>query len=96
MTTDLFAPLTLRGITFPNRIGVSPMCQYCCAEDGKPTEWHFAPLVSRAQGGAGLGAMWGRETALRMLREAGFESVEHTTLPHDAMNDYYVARKKPA
>jgi 2,4-dienoyl-CoA reductase-like NADH-dependent reductase (Old Yellow Enzyme family) len=52
--TDLFSPLTLRGVTFPNRIGVSPMCQYCCAEDGKPTEWHFAYLVSRAQGGAGL------------------------------------------
>ncbi len=54
MTTDLFAPLTLRGVTFPNRIGVSPMCQYSCAADGRATEWHFAHLVSRAQGGAGL------------------------------------------
>ncbi len=52
--TDLFAPLTLRGVTLKNRIGVSPMCQYACAGDGRPTEWHYAHLVSRAVGGAGL------------------------------------------
>lgn len=52
--TDLFSPLTLRGVTLPNRIGVSPMCQYSCNGDGRPTEWHYAHLVSRALGGAGL------------------------------------------
>ncbi|MBV1795953.1 NADH:flavin oxidoreductase/NADH oxidase [Siccirubricoccus sp. G192] len=52
--TDLFSPLTLRGVTLPNRIGVSPMCMYSCTDDGKPTEWHYAHLVSRAAGGAGL------------------------------------------
>ncbi len=52
--TDLFSPLTLRGVTLKNRIGVSPMCQYSCAGDGRPTEWHYAHLVSRAVGGAGL------------------------------------------
>jgi 2,4-dienoyl-CoA reductase-like NADH-dependent reductase (Old Yellow Enzyme family) len=52
--TDLFSPLTLRGVTLPNRIGVSPMCQYCCDGDGRPTEWHLAHLLSRAAGGAGL------------------------------------------
>ncbi len=52
--TDLFAPLTLRGVTLRNRIGVSPMCQYSCAEDGKPTDWHLQHLLSRAVGGAGL------------------------------------------
>jgi 2,4-dienoyl-CoA reductase-like NADH-dependent reductase (Old Yellow Enzyme family) len=52
--TDLFAPLTLRGVTLKNRIGVSPMCQYSCAEDGKPTDWHLQHLLSRAVGGAGL------------------------------------------
>jgi 2,4-dienoyl-CoA reductase-like NADH-dependent reductase (Old Yellow Enzyme family) len=52
--TDLFSPLTLRGVTLPNRIGVSPMCMYSCADDGKPTEWHYAHLISRAAGGAGL------------------------------------------
>ena len=52
--TDLFSPLTLRGVTLPNRIGVSPMCQYSCNGDGKPTEWHLVHLVSRAAGGAGM------------------------------------------
>ena len=52
--TDLFSPLTLRGITFRNRIGVSPMCQYCCDDDGKPTDWHMAHLVSRAVAGPGM------------------------------------------
>ena len=52
--TDLFSPLTLRGVTLPNRIGVSPMCQYSCDGDGRPTEWHFVHLLSRAVGGAGL------------------------------------------
>lgn len=51
---DLFAPLTLRGVTLRNRIGVSPMCQYCCNDDGKPTQWHLVHLVPRAMGGAGL------------------------------------------
>ena len=36
--TDLFEPLVQRGVTFKNRIGVSPMCMYCCGGDGKPTE----------------------------------------------------------
>ncbi|PWC26895.1 NADH:flavin oxidoreductase/NADH oxidase [Teichococcus aestuarii] len=52
--TDLFEPLTLRGVTLRNRIGVSPMCQYSCAPDGMPTEWHLAHLHARAIGGAGL------------------------------------------
>ncbi|MFC3126084.1 NADH:flavin oxidoreductase/NADH oxidase [Pseudoroseomonas globiformis] len=52
--TDLFSPLTLRGVTLRNRIGVSPMCQYSCAPDGKLTEWHLTHLLSRAHGGAGL------------------------------------------
>ncbi|HEY2902452.1 MAG TPA: NADH:flavin oxidoreductase/NADH oxidase [Polyangia bacterium] len=49
----LFDPLTLRGLTLRNRIGVSPMCQYSC-EDGFATEWHLVHLGSRAVGGAGL------------------------------------------
>ncbi|GAC1649910.1 MAG: NADH:flavin oxidoreductase/NADH oxidase [Gemmatimonadaceae bacterium] len=50
---DLFSPLTLRGVTLRNRIGVSPMCQYSC-EDGFATEWHLVHLGSRAVGGAGI------------------------------------------
>src|SRR5512133_1658805 len=49
----LFEPLTLRGVTLRNRIGVSPMCQYSCV-DGCATEWHLVHLGSRAVGGAGL------------------------------------------
>ena len=49
----LFTPITIRGVTFRNRIFVSPMCQYS-SRDGLPTDWHFVHLGSRAVGGAGL------------------------------------------
>lgn len=49
--------------------------------------------VSLAQGGAGLGAMWGEETARNMLTDAGFPDVDVKELPHDVMNKYYLARK---
>jgi 2,4-dienoyl-CoA reductase-like NADH-dependent reductase (Old Yellow Enzyme family) len=51
--SHLFAPLALRSITLPNRIAVSPMCQYS-SEDGFASDWHFVHLGSRAVGGAGL------------------------------------------
>jgi len=53
MSSLLFTPLTLRGVTLRNRVGVSPMCQYS-ATDGFADEWHFVHLGSRAVGGAGL------------------------------------------
>ena len=43
----LFSPLTLRGVTFKNRIALAPMCQYS-AEDGKATDWHLVHLGARA------------------------------------------------
>jgi 2,4-dienoyl-CoA reductase-like NADH-dependent reductase (Old Yellow Enzyme family) len=49
----LFTPLSLRSITFRNRIFVSPMCQYS-SKEGLPTNWHLVHLGSRAVGGAGL------------------------------------------
>jgi 2,4-dienoyl-CoA reductase-like NADH-dependent reductase (Old Yellow Enzyme family) len=49
----LFDPLTIRAITFPNRIFVSPMCEYSSL-DGRANDWHFVHLGSRAVGGAGL------------------------------------------
>jgi 2,4-dienoyl-CoA reductase-like NADH-dependent reductase (Old Yellow Enzyme family) len=49
----LFEPLTVRGVTFANRIFVSPMCEYS-SEDGFANDWHFVHLGSRAVGGAGL------------------------------------------
>src|ERR1700677_3867228 len=53
MENDLFSPLTIRSVTLPNRIGVSPMCQYS-ATDGLANDWHYVHLGSRAVGGAGL------------------------------------------
>ncbi len=49
----MFAPLTLRGLTLPNRVVVSPMCMYS-AEDGLVDDFHLVHLGSRALGGAGL------------------------------------------
>jgi 2,4-dienoyl-CoA reductase-like NADH-dependent reductase (Old Yellow Enzyme family) len=51
--SELFEKLTLREVTFRNRIWVSPMCQYS-SEDGFPTDWHLIHLGTRAVGGAGL------------------------------------------
>lgn len=49
----LFSPLTLRGLTIPHRVWVSPMCQYSSV-DGHPTDWHLVHLGSFARGGSGL------------------------------------------
>jgi 2,4-dienoyl-CoA reductase-like NADH-dependent reductase (Old Yellow Enzyme family) len=50
---DLLSPLTIRGVTFRNRIGMSPMCQYI-AEEGLASDWHLVHLGSRAVGGVAL------------------------------------------
>lgn len=52
--------------------------------------------VSLARDGAGLGAMWGRETALEYFRAAGFEEVEVHQLDHDIQNYWYVCRPQAA
>jgi 2,4-dienoyl-CoA reductase-like NADH-dependent reductase (Old Yellow Enzyme family) len=51
--TDLLSPLMIRGVTFRNRIVMSPMCQYS-AEEGMADDWHLVHLGSRAVGGAAL------------------------------------------
>ena len=51
--SQLFSPFSLQGVTFRNRVFVSPMCQYSSA-DGFPSDWHLVHLGSRAVGGAGL------------------------------------------
>ena len=53
MTTSLFTPLSLRETEIPNRVMLSPMCQYS-ADDGMANDWHRIHLGSRAVGGAGL------------------------------------------
>ena len=47
--------------------------------------------TSLAQGGMGLGTMWGEQRALEFLKAAGFARVEVRTLEHDIMNNYYIA-----
>lgn len=49
----LFSSLTIKDISFKNRIVVSPMCQYS-ANDGFANDWHLVHLGSRAVGGAAL------------------------------------------
>lgn len=49
----LFDELKVRDVTLRNRIGVSPMCQYC-STDGRADDWHLVHLGARAVGGAGL------------------------------------------
>ena len=52
--------------------------------------------VSLAQGGAGLGTVWGKELALQMLGEAGFGEVVVEELEHDFQNYFYIVRKTVA
>lgn len=71
MTPALFAPLTIRGTTFRNRIAVSPMCQYS-STDGFATDWHLVHLGSRAVGGAGM-----------VMAEATAVTADGRISPHD-------------
>ena len=50
--------------------------------------------VSLAQGGAGLGAVWGEQAARRMLAEAGFASVVVMRVEGDILNNYFVATRR--
>lgn len=51
--SKLFSPLTIKDITFKNRLTISPMCQYSSA-DGFANDWHLVHLGSRAVGGTAL------------------------------------------
>jgi 2,4-dienoyl-CoA reductase-like NADH-dependent reductase (Old Yellow Enzyme family) len=53
MTAQLFTPVELGGVTLPNRIVVSPMCQYA-AIDGSAQPWHHVHYGMLAMSGAGL------------------------------------------
>ena len=67
----LLEPLSIRTVTFPNRIFVSPMCEYS-SEDGFANDWHLVHLGSRAVGGAGL-----------VFTEATAVTPEGRISPHD-------------
>jgi ubiquinone/menaquinone biosynthesis C-methylase UbiE len=49
--------------------------------------------VSLAQGGEGLGAMWGEEKTREYLQKAGFRSITTHRLAHDIQNNWYVVTK---
>jgi 2,4-dienoyl-CoA reductase-like NADH-dependent reductase (Old Yellow Enzyme family) len=85
MTSKLFSPFTLRGMTFKNRIFVSPMCQYS-SMDGMPSAWHLVHLGSRAVGGASC-----------VIQEATAVTPEGRISPADAgiWNDEQVAAYRP-
>jgi len=53
MTSALFSPQALRELTLPNRVVISPMCQYS-ADDGNANDWHLMHLGMLSQSGAGL------------------------------------------
>jgi len=67
----LFSPISFRSLTLPNRIAVSPMCQYS-SHDGFANDWHLVHLGSRAVGGAGL-----------IFTEAAAVLPEGRITPHD-------------
>ncbi|BCY17643.1 oxidoreductase [Leptolinea sp. HRD-7] len=70
--THLFDPLTIRGVTLRNRVGVSPMCMYSY-EDGLSNDWQVTHLGARAVGGAGL-----------VIAEATAVDPAGRITPHDA------------
>src|SRR5262245_43649556 len=51
--STLFSPISLRGLTLPNRIMVAPMCQYS-AVDGEANDWHFTHINSLMLSGAAM------------------------------------------
>lgn len=81
----LFQPLTIRGVTFRNRIWLSPLCEYSAGQDGVPTDWHLVHLGSFAIGRAGL----------VMAEATGINPVARIS-PHDVgiWNDEQVAAWK--
>ncbi len=56
---------------------------------------HCMP-VGLAENGAGLGMMWGRQKAVEMLREAGFEDVRVLRIPEDSFNLHFYCRRPDA
>ncbi|VDL87687.1 unnamed protein product [Nippostrongylus brasiliensis] len=54
---------------------------------------HCLPVGSNSPDALGLGAMWGRERAVKMLEEAGFSDINVVPTPHFLINILYVCRK---
>ena len=81
---ELTDSLTIKSITFRNRIGMSPMCQYS-STDGFANDWHYVHYGTRAIGGVGL-----------IVVEATAVSPEGRITPSDLglWNDDHIAELK--
>ena len=84
LMAKLFQPLKIKSVTLPNRLVVSPMCQYS-SKDGFANDWHFVHLGSRAVGGAAL-----------IIAEATAVSPEGRITPNDLgiWKDEHIAELK--
>ncbi|KHJ81389.1 hypothetical protein OESDEN_18925 [Oesophagostomum dentatum] len=56
--------------------------------------FHCLPLGSNSEDALGLGAMWGKERAVKMLKEAGFKDVKIIPTPYFETNVLYVTKKE--
>ena len=63
------------------------------APSGYSMSYLHCMTVSLAQGGEGLGTMWGRQKALDLLAEAGFRESEVKQIDGDPFNNYFISRK---
>lgn len=78
--SPIFKPLTIRGVKFPNRIFVSPMCMYSCAGDGFMTDFHLVHAGQFALRGAALVTMEATAvlpSGLNSVQDAGLWSDAH-------------------
>ena len=81
----LFSPLDIGPVRAPNRIAISPMCQYS-ANDGCASDWHLHQVMSYAMSGAGVVAL----EATAVLREG---RISHGCLGlYSDANEYALAR----
>ncbi|PIO68107.1 hypothetical protein TELCIR_10116 [Teladorsagia circumcincta] len=55
--------------------------------------FHCLPVGSNSPDALGLGTMWGKETAVKLLKEAGFTDISVVPTPQFAVNVLYVCKK---
>ena len=86
------------GIFFMGEYAASSQLQENLEHPLGPMLYAFSVLycmtTSLAQGGEGLGTMWGEQTARRYLQEAGFTDVEVKQVEGDLLHSYFIAWKQ--
>ncbi|KAF7190816.1 putative NADPH dehydrogenase C23G7.10c [Pseudocercospora fuligena] len=94
----VFRPLTIRGVTFCNRIFVSPMCMYSCSGDGMMTDFHLVNAGQFALRGAALVTLEATAvlpSGLNSVQDAGLWSDEHIS-PLKRIVDFIHSQSKHA